>query len=102
MKKIVSTTSPFATFVFPDRSWHFEDLLMRVGRVEHAEPFSPARIRIEDDAGRLLRFKDGKMHSDPTLDMYAPWLENYLLIREDAGLTRRRIIGEVVDGNTYR
>lgn len=62
---------------------------------------SPARIRVEDDAGNLLGFKDGKMHSDPNLGYVCPWLENYLLIRQDAGLTRRRIIGEADGKYTY-
>lgn len=62
---------------------------------------SPARIRVEDDAGKVLGFKDGKMHSDPNLGYVCPWLENYLLVRVDAGLTRRRIIGEEDGKYTY-
>lgn len=55
---------------------------------------SPARLRLEDDAGNVLGFKDNQMHSDPTFGYVCPYLENYLLSHPGANIPRRRIIGE--------
>jgi hypothetical protein len=61
---------------------------------------SPAQIRVEDGAGKMLGFKDGKMHSDVALGYVCPWLENLLLVRAELAVTRR-IIGRESGTYTY-
>ena len=53
---------------------------------------SPARILVEDDDGRTLGYKEGKMHSDPELGIVCPWLENYILVRETENKSLRRTV----------
>lgn len=61
---------------------------------------SPALVSIEDENGRVLGYKDGKMHSDPDLGVVCPWLQNYILVREKDGEPLRRTITGLDDG-TY-
>ncbi|ADU32114.1 IPT/TIG domain-containing protein [Evansella cellulosilytica] len=62
---------------------------------------SPARISIETDDGKVLGYKDGKMHSDPDLGYVCPWLENYILLRNDAKVKERAIVGNDTGTYTY-
>ncbi len=60
---------------------------------------SPARVSVEDGSGRVLGYRDGRMHSDPEMGYVCPWLENYLLVREDVAEPLRTIHGD--DEGTY-
>lgn len=62
---------------------------------------SPARITVEDEQGRIVGYKGGKMHSDPELGYVCPWLENYILTRSDAGDLQRTITGSGSGTYTY-
>jgi hypothetical protein len=61
---------------------------------------SPAHISIEDGNGKVLGYKDGKMHSDPSLGYACPWLENLLLVRDDMEVTRK-LLGNATGTYTY-
>lgn len=52
---------------------------------------SPARINIEDGNGKVLGYKNGKMHSDPSIGYVSPWLENMILLKDDVEVTRKLI-----------
>ncbi len=54
---------------------------------------SPARVQVEDASGRIAGFHDGQMHTDPELAYVNPWLDNYVLVRDDADNVKRTIIG---------
>jgi len=60
---------------------------------------SPARMAITDTGGRKLGFFDGQMHADPALGSTALWMDNLLLLRPDADVAARRILGH--DKGTY-
>lgn len=60
---------------------------------------SPARVQVEDASGRIAGLHNGKMHTDPELAYVNPWLDNYVLVREDAENVKRTIVG--TDSGTY-
>jgi hypothetical protein len=60
---------------------------------------SPARMAITDADGRKLGFFDGQMHGDPALGNTALWLDNLLLLRPDADVATRQVVG--YDTGTY-
>ncbi len=60
---------------------------------------SPARMAITDAGGHKLGFFDGQMHADPALGNTALWMDNLLLLRPDANVATRRVIG--YDKGTY-
>ncbi len=62
---------------------------------------SPARVSVEDESGRVIGYRDGRMHSDPGMGYVCPWLENYLLVREDVASPVRTIHGDGDGTYTY-
>jgi hypothetical protein len=62
---------------------------------------SPANITVEDQEGHTLGFKNGLIHSDPSLGYVCPWMEKLMLLREDAGDVNRRITGDESGTYTY-
>jgi len=62
---------------------------------------SPARVSVEEESGKVLGYRDGRMHSDPGMGYVCPWLENYLLVREDVASPVRTIHGDGDGTYTY-
>ena len=61
---------------------------------------SPAYISIEDETGKKLGYKGGKIYADPELGYVCPWLENLVLIKEEKEVSRK-IIGKGEGTYTY-
>ena len=63
--------------------------------------FSPARLRVEQGAGRFLGYKDGSLRVDPALGYICPWYEQCYLVRMDAGADERLVVGQADGAYTF-
>jgi hypothetical protein len=95
-------TAPLQKELYDDVDVPFAELQAGEATVAFIVEFvlSPAFVSVADAQGRLLGYRDGKVHASPHLGWIRPGLENLLMVRSDAVVTERLITG-IAEG-TYQ